>query len=75
MVELVTRMMELKKQQARAHLPVRGRTQTGKKQSPSARRLLDQKLAITDQQIDRLVYELNGLTDEEIRVVEGAPHS
>jgi hypothetical protein len=34
MVELVTRMMELKKQQARAPLPVRARTQTGKKQSP-----------------------------------------
>jgi len=56
MVELVTRMMELKKQQAcprgsrraRAPLPVRARTQTGKKQSPSAKQLLDQKLAITD---------------------------
>jgi hypothetical protein len=40
-VELVTRMMELKKQQARAP----------KKQSPSARQLLDQKLAITDGQV------------------------
>jgi hypothetical protein len=44
MVELVTRMMELKKQQARAP----------KKQSPSARQLLDQKLVITDQQKDQL---------------------
>ena len=61
MVELVTRMMELKKQQARAP----------KKQSPSARQLLDQKLAITDQQIDALVYELYGLTADEIRIVEG----
>jgi hypothetical protein len=61
MVELVTRMMELKKQQARAP----------KKQSPSARQLLGQKLAITDQQIDALVYELYGLTEEEIRIVEG----
>jgi hypothetical protein len=61
MVELVTRMMELKKQQARAP----------KKQSPSARQLLDQKLAITDQQIDALVYELYGLTEGEIRIVEG----
>ncbi len=41
MVDLVTRMMELKKQQARAP----------KKQSPSARQLLDQKLAITDEQV------------------------
>jgi len=60
MVELVTRMMDLKKQQARAP----------KKQSPSAKQLLDQKLALTDGQIDRLVYELYGLTDDEIRVVE-----
>jgi len=62
MVELVTRMMELKKQQARAP----------KKQSPSAKQLLDQKLAITDQHIDALVYELYGLTEEEIRIVEGS---
>ena len=61
MVELVTRMMELKKQQARAP----------KKQSPSARQLLDQKLAITDHQIDALAYELYGLTEDEIRIVEG----
>jgi hypothetical protein len=37
---MVTRMMELKKQQARAP----------KKQSPGARQLLDQKLAITENQ-------------------------
>jgi hypothetical protein len=61
MVELVTRMMELKKQQVRAP----------KKQSPSEKQLLDQKLAITDQQIDALVYELYGLTDEEVQIVEG----
>ena len=53
-------MMELKKQQARAP----------KKQSPSAKQVLDQKNAITDQQIDRLVYELYGLTDDDIAVVE-----
>jgi len=62
MVELVTRMMELKKQQVRAP----------KKQSPSSRQLLDQKLAITDQQIDQLVYELYGLSEEETRIMEGA---
>jgi len=72
MVELVTRMMELKKQRARAPLPVRARTQTGKMQSPSAKQLLDRKLAITDHQIDRLVYELYGLSEDEIRVVEDA---
>jgi len=62
MVELVTRMMELKKQQASAP----------KKQSPSAKQLLDQKLAITDHQIDALVYELYGLTEDEIRIVADA---
>jgi len=61
MVELVTRMMDLKKQQARAP----------KKRSPSDKQLLDQKLAITDQQIDALVYELYGLTEDEIRIVGG----
>ena len=60
MVELATRMMELKKQQSRAP----------KKQSPSARQLLDQKLAITDHLIDALVDELHGLTDGEVRIVE-----
>ena len=60
MVELVPRMIDLKKQRARAP----------KKQSPSAKQLLDQKLAITDQQIDALVYELYGLTDDEIRIVD-----
>jgi hypothetical protein len=33
--------------------------------------LRDQKLAITDHQIDALVYELYGLTQEQISVVEG----
>jgi type II restriction/modification system DNA methylase subunit YeeA len=41
-----------------------------KKQSPSEKQLLDQKLAITDQQIDALVYELYGLTEDEIRMVD-----
>ncbi len=29
------------------------------------------QIAATDRQIDRLVYELYGLTEEEIRIVEG----
>ena|GEM_PF-2681300 len=49
---------------------MRARTQTGKKQSPSAKQLLDQKLAMTDGQIDQLVYELYGLSDGELRIVE-----
>jgi hypothetical protein len=52
----------LKKQQARAP----------KKQSPSQKQLPDQKIAITDHQIDALVYELYGLTEHEIRTAEGS---
>jgi hypothetical protein len=33
---------------------------------------LDRQIAATDRQIDRLVYDLYGLTDEEIALVEGA---
>ena len=37
---------------------------------PDKQRLNDE-IAATDAHIDRLVYELYGLTDEEIRIVEG----
>ncbi len=33
---------------------------------------LARQIDATDQEIDRLVYELYGLTDEEIRIVEEA---
>ena len=33
---------------------------------------LEQEIAATDKEIDNLVYELYGLTDEEIKIVEGA---
>jgi hypothetical protein len=33
---------------------------------------IERQIAATDRQIDALVYELYGLTDEEIRIVEGA---
>ena len=32
---------------------------------------LKQQIAATDTEIDRMVYELYGLTEEEIRIVEG----
>ncbi len=38
--------------------------------SPNDRNLLQRQIRATDQQIDRLVYNLYGLTDEEIEVVE-----
>lgn len=57
MVELVERMLTLHKQLSAA-------------QTPHERTLLQRQIEATDGQIDRLVYELYGLTEEEIRVVE-----
>jgi type I restriction-modification system DNA methylase subunit len=59
MVELVDRMLELHERLAGARIE-RERTVTG------------HQISATDRQIDRLVYELYGLTDEEIRIVEEA---
>lgn len=41
-----------------------------KTKTPHEKELLERQIKITDNQIDRLVYELYGLTEEEIRVVE-----
>jgi hypothetical protein len=38
---------------------------------PQAQTVLQRQIAATDRQIDRLVYELYGLTEEEIAIVEG----
>ena len=38
--------------------------------TPDARVRLERQIAATDEQIDQLVYELYGLTDEEIQIVE-----
>ena len=38
--------------------------------TPDERTRLERQIAATDEQIDRLVYELYGLTDEEIQIVE-----
>jgi predicted type IV restriction endonuclease len=40
--------------------------------TPAERTSLERQIAATDAEIDRLVYELYGLTEEEIRIVEGA---
>ena len=40
--------------------------------SDSDKKLAEQRITILDRQIDELVYELYGLTDEEIRIVEKA---
>ncbi len=58
MVALVERMLELHKLQAAA------RTRSG-------RELYARQIEATDNEIDKLVYELYGLTEEEIAIVEG----
>jgi hypothetical protein len=59
MVELVERMLELHERLAEARIE-RERTVIGA------------QISATDRQIDRLVYELYGLTDDEIKIVEEA---
>ncbi len=57
MVSLVEQMLSLHKRLAEAKLP-------------HDKEVLQQQIDVTDQQIDRLVYELYGLTGEEIKMVE-----
>ena len=59
MVELVQTMLDLHRQLSSAG-PDHDRT------------LLARRIEATDRQIDRLVYELYGLTEEEIELVEAA---
>ncbi|MEA2045295.1 MAG: TaqI-like C-terminal specificity domain-containing protein [Euryarchaeota archaeon] len=59
MVELVNRMLELNKKLAEAN--------TGHEKT-----LLQRQIDATDRQIDRLVYELYDLTEEEVKIVEEA---
>jgi hypothetical protein len=59
MVELVGRMLELNKKLAE--------TKTGHEKT-----LLQRQIEATDRQIDRLVYDLYDLTEEEIKIVEEA---
>ncbi len=40
-------------------------------QSPAEKERLERQIEVTDKAIDSLVYELYGLTDEEIKIVEG----
>ncbi len=59
MVELVDRMLELNKQKHSGKL------------APSQVERVDREIAATDAEIDKLVYELYGITDEEREIIEG----
>jgi uncharacterized protein with gpF-like domain len=58
MVSFVDEMLTLNKQLAEA-------------KTPQIKTVLQRKIEATDSQIDHLVYELYGLTDKEIKIVEG----
>jgi type I restriction-modification system DNA methylase subunit len=60
MVSLVERMLELHRRRQAA-------------ESDGERELLQRQIDSTDGEIDALVYELYGLSEEEIRIVEGSP--
>jgi SAM-dependent methyltransferase len=59
LITLVEKMLDLHKQRAAAR-------------TPHEQTALDRQISATDIQIDRLVYDLYGLTEEEIKLVEGA---
>jgi hypothetical protein len=59
LVRLVETMLRLRKSLAGA-------------KTPTERAALERQIAATDGQIDALVYELYGLTDAEIKIVEEA---
>ena len=59
MVSLVERMLSLHKQLPEAA-------------TPHEKTALERRIEVMDGQIDALVYELYGLTEEEIRIVEGS---
>ena len=42
---------------------------------PADKELYQRQIQATDRQIDALVYELYGLTEEEIEIVEGETHN
>jgi len=56
-VELVQRMLDLNKQLAAA-------------KTEHEKTVLQRQIAVTDSRIDQLVYQLYGLTAEEIKIVE-----
>jgi hypothetical protein len=58
MVKLVEQMLEMHKQLAGTR-------------TPQEKTSLERQIAATDTQIDRVVYDLYGLTEDEIKIVEG----
>jgi len=59
-------MIDLALQQSK--LPIDGASPKAK--TPDEKTRIQRQIAATDKQIDQLVYELYGLTDDEIKIVE-----
>jgi len=59
MVSLVEQMLELHKK-------------LGGTKLSNEKEIIQRRIDATDSEIDRLVYELYGLTNEEIKIVEGS---
>ncbi|MEO7858925.1 MAG: Eco57I restriction-modification methylase domain-containing protein, partial [Nitrospirales bacterium] len=59
MVSLVERMLDLHKR-------------VSDTKTPAEKERVQRQIGVTDQEIDRLVYDLYGLTEEEIKIVEAA---
>jgi hypothetical protein len=74
LVALVERMLELNKQKARvaASLPRHGGVKPPLHEMQTAGATeLERDIAATDAEINNLVYELYGITDEERKIIEG----
>jgi len=68
MVALVERMLELHRRGgSRAALGASRRAPTGETGTTD----LEREIAATDAEIDALVYELYGITDDERKIIEG----
>ena len=59
MVKLVDKMLDLHKKLAAAKIP-------------ADKTRIQRQITTTNKQIDNLVYQLYGLTEEEIKIVDGA---
>jgi len=68
MVALVERMLELNKRRGGLGPPAAGR-RTGARRAPLPSEL-DREITSTDREIDELVYEFYGITQEERRIIE-----
>ena len=62
---------ELKKQKIKLTLPQQDEWEEYFNQYKSECNSISEEIAATDKKIDRMVYELYGLTEEEIKIVEG----